>query len=186
MENIEELKIILRKYKSRKKNNKNTNKTVTDFVIKKQEISDQIDKYSKDEQKEFKYICEEFNLIKKDKNYSVSGTPIIITDKKTNTDLLKESKQIAQNTTNTLRQSMQNINDSTQIAENSIVIIKIDNDKLDGVIQNTERIDSDIVIAKNLITNVGKRLYTDKIIISCTCATCVLIVLILLYKYKII
>lgn len=193
MNNIQNLEILLEKYyyALETANFKKQKKIYEKYLLSKREIKSNIDLLSKKDKNKLKIISSEFRILSNEEErnklfYGIKKTQANTNNFTTNDDYIKESKQLSSNTTSTLRKSLQELEESKQIADECMVQINIDNDKLNNINENVDQTQSDGKIAIKIITQSLKRLYTDKLIILFTFIIVSLIAIILLFKYKII
>lgn len=188
---IEKLEITFSKYNNALDtgNKKKQNIFFNEYLELKKEIKPIFNTLTKNERKTYKIICAEFrilsNEIKREKLFD--GKKNTGSSKLNfNREYLKESKKISSNTTNVLKNSLIELGEAKGIAENSIEILEIDNNKIKNANDKMDDIQTDSHIAMRLITSTMKRLYTDKLIIMFTFIIICLIIIILLFKYKVI
>ena len=157
----------------------------------KKDVKSVFDTLSKSDRKTYKMICSEFRILssEQERNKLFEGINKSQSRPKTlkiNDDLLNEAKTVNSNTTNILKKSLQEIKEAGEIGNNAMIIIDIDNSKLQNINNKMDEIESDSKIAIKLITTSLKRFYTDKMIIMFTFIVVCLIIVIVLFKYKII
>jgi hypothetical protein len=99
---------------------------------------------------------------------------------------LIEAKQTTLNTTQILQNSLQQLNQATEIGNHAIITINMDSSIIENTNNNLDNIQSESNIAIRLLTRFAKNIYTDKLIIMFVLIIVCAIAIILLYKYKII
>jgi hypothetical protein len=150
---------------------------------------------SKPDKKTFKMLCSEFRVLssEQERNKLFAGIDKSKSKPKpqtqnfqNNEEYLSEAKNQALNTTSVLKTTLQELVEVTDIANNALVTINMDNNKLQNATNSMDVIQSQSKISMKLITGTLKRIYTDKLIIMFTFIVVCLIIVILLFKYKII
>ena len=104
----------------------------------------------------------------------------------TNQELIVESKYQSAKTTENLKKSLKELEEAKELGENSLITIKIDNEKLDKVNQNLEEIQTEAQISVKILTRFSKKIFTDKLIILFSFLVLCTIVLVILIKKNII
>jgi hypothetical protein len=98
-----------------------------------------------------------------------------------NDALLDSAADTAIDTTAKLRAGLAVINEAQETAEGVATTLREDREKIERIGGNLDEIQSDLVISQRLLTNLIKRLYTDKVIIAFTCLLVCAIVGIIAY-----
>jgi len=173
-------------------NIKKQEKIYNEYLEIKRELKPILNSLSKSDRQTYKMVCSEFRVMSSEEernklfegiNKSQSKTP---QTPKTNNDYLNEAKKVTTNTTTILKKSLEELEEAKNIGTEAMITINIDNDKLQNINNKMDAIQSDSKIAMRLITSFAKRLYTDKLIMLFTFIIICLIVIIILFKYKII
>jgi hypothetical protein len=190
---IENLTKILEKILDTYEKNKDPAELINKFIILKKEINLNLKKYDKNDIKKFKDICSEFKNIqnseyRKELFKKIDEESYCSNELKycSNDEILEKSKNISTNTTSTLKTCLNELVESDNMAQSAVIIINLDNDKIITINNNLDQIQSDITIARKLLTRFTKRLSTDKLIWLFLSIIIILIVLIILFKYGII
>jgi hypothetical protein len=105
---------------------------------------------------------------------------------KTNDELLTDAQATSKKTTQQLKEGLSKLNECEQIGTESMITIKIDNEKLKKINETVDHIDTDLQISQKLLNRFLKRIYTDKLIWCFLCIIILLIIVIVLAKYQII
>jgi hypothetical protein len=166
-----------------------------EFLELKKDAKTNLDSLSKPDKKTFKMLCSEFRVLssEQERNKLFAGIDKSKSKPKpqtqnfqNNEEYLSEAKNQALNTTSVLKTTLQELVEVTDIANNALVTINMDNNKLQNATNSMDVIQSQSKISMKLITGTLKRIYTDKLIIMFTFIVVCLIIVILLFKYKII
>lgn len=172
-------------------NKKKQEKIYNQYLELKKEAKTNLNSLSKSDRKTYKMVCSEFRVIssEEERNKLFEGINKSQSQSKklqSNDEYLNEAKNMASDTTKVLKKSLQELEEATEIGNEALVTIKIDDDKLNNINNKMDEIQSDSKIAMKLITRSLKRLYTDKLILLFIFIVVSLIIIILLFKYKII
>lgn len=89
--------------------------------------------------------------------------------KTSNDGMLTDASNKSKQTTNLLKEGLNDINESQAIAEEVAVTLQGDREKIKRITHNLDEVESDLEIGQKLLTRFIKRLYTDKIVIGLTC-----------------
>ena len=104
----------------------------------------------------------------------------------TNDGMLREAQIISKETTQKLKENLSKLNECEQIGTESMIIIKIDNEKLEKINETVDHIDTELQISQKLLNRFLKRIFTDKLIWCFVCIIALVIIVIVLAKYQII
>ena len=99
-----------------------------------------------------------------------------------NTGMLTQAERIAADTTGKLESGLQTLHETKAQADATALTLREDREKLARVNENLDQIEGDLAISNRLITNLLKRLYTDKVIICFTGLIMLSIVGIIIYS----
>ena len=99
-----------------------------------------------------------------------------------NTAQLNAAQATATSGVDKLREGLGELTQAQQTADAITTTLAEDRATIEGINSNLDQIDSDLEISQRLITNLLKRLYTDKIIIALTCLVLTAILGIIIYS----
>ncbi len=99
-----------------------------------------------------------------------------------NTTKLNQAQRTAESGVDKLKQGLAELNQAEETGRGVMGVLEEDRERIENVNRNLDTIESDLVISQRLITNLLKRLYTDKIIIAITCLIVTGIVAIIIYS----
>ena len=172
-------------------NKKKQEKIYNEYLELKKQVKANLGSLSKSDRKTYKIVSSEFRILssEEERNKLFEGINKSQSQSKklqTNDEYLNEAKNITSNTTKALKQSLQQLEEAKEIGNGALITIKIDGDKINNINNKMDEIQSDSKIAMKLITRSFKRLYTDKLIMLFIFIVVSLIIIILLFKYKII
>jgi hypothetical protein len=95
---------------------------------------------------------------------------------------LNQAQHTADQGVDKLKQGLAELNQAEETGRGVMSTLEEDRERIENVNRNLDTIESDLVISQRLITNLLKRLYTDKIIIAITCLIVTGIVAIIIYS----
>ena len=99
-----------------------------------------------------------------------------------NTRMLDSAQATATEGVGKLQGALADLGEAQQTADGITQTLAADRATIEGINANLDQIDSDLDISQRLITNLLKRLYTDKIIIALTCLIVTAIIGIIIYS----